>query len=134
MDLAKSKYQKLMQKREISEESFMMKSFQWFICLFTINCNSEIIPLIWDFLMLEGQISLFKTALVLVYSELEDIHLDEEVFLKLYLKQKDVTDEKISKLRKLHRKDVIKEHRGIQKYELDLAKNKINESVYQKKV
>jgi len=134
IELVKWKYQKLMDKKEVCEESFLMKSFQWFICLFTINWDPELSPQIWDFLLLDGQLALFKSALVLVNAELEEVELDEENFSKLYFKQKDVTPEKIGKLRKYYRKVVIKEHRGIQAYELDLVSHKMTESNYQKKV
>jgi len=80
-------------KKNYSGDEFVMKSFQWIICLFTLNTDINISKAIWDLIFLEGGIAIFKTAFTLI--ELENKEFSEKEFLKSYFSHRDITESKI---------------------------------------
>jgi len=50
-----------------SHATVMTHAFQWFVCLYTNNkINKVITKIIWDYLLIDGSIILFKAALAII--------------------------------------------------------------------
>lgn len=63
---------------------FALISFQWFVCLLTSNLQLDIAESIWDFLFLEGTVSIFRAALAIL-NLLEADLLKQTEFNELYI-------------------------------------------------
>ena len=82
--LIKKKRSRLLKKFNNIEIDLIMRSFQWFICLFCLNVKQEITEAIWDFFFTEGNIALFKSAIILLEFPMEI--LNRQTFIKHYSK------------------------------------------------
>ena len=45
---------------------FALISFQWFVCLLSANLPKKVAEAIWDFMFLEGTVSIFRAALAIL--------------------------------------------------------------------
>lgn len=57
--------------------------FQWFVCVFSSQLNDDVTQTIWDFLFLEGTVTLFRASLAIL-SILENELLDAAEFSDVY--------------------------------------------------
>lgn len=108
-------------------------TFQWFLTLFGLNWSREISESIWDFLLLEGIVAIFKASFAIL-NILEHQLLKTKEFEELYLMltvniEKHVTSptqvlkhmrkyskikiSNIKKLRNLYRETIVKEQKEI---------------------
>uniref|UniRef100_A0A7S3N4W6 Rab-GAP TBC domain-containing protein n=1 Tax=Euplotes harpa TaxID=151035 RepID=A0A7S3N4W6_9SPIT len=62
---------------------FAIISFQWLVCLLTANLSREISESIWDFLLLEGSVAIFR-AILAILNLLENELLMQDDFNDLY--------------------------------------------------
>jgi hypothetical protein len=111
MKLIKDRKPKFLKNYHDIEVELVMKSYQWFICLYSLNFPPHISKIVWDFLFLEGDIALFKWAFALM-----EYHNEEPTWgmvIRKYFKYSDIKYKKITNLRKLYRKWTINEQREI---------------------
>jgi len=78
---------------------FAILSFQWLVCLLSSNMNQNIAETIWDFLFLEGTVTIFR-AILAILNILEPLLLRltefNEFYITLDTKPRElITDEKI---------------------------------------
>lgn len=105
--LIKKKRSRLLKKINNLEIDLIMKSFQWYICLFTLNVKQELTEVIWDFFFTEGNVALFKAAIILFEFPMEA--LTRQKFIKHYSKCTSIKPGLISKLRNKFRTSTIQE-------------------------
>lgn len=111
MHLVQTRKPKFLKNYWDIEVELVIKSFQWFICLFCLNFNKEVSQTVWDMMFLEGNIAIFKAAFILMELP-EDRHTPEE-FIKKYSKYSFITKELIETLRRRFRKSTVHEQREI---------------------
>jgi len=124
MQLIKLKNPKFLKQYSDLEVELVMKSYQWFICLYSLNFSKNISQIVWDMLFLDGDWALFKCAFVLM--ELQQQDYTGSDLVKGYFKYSDITSQQIKKLRKKFRKSTISEQKD--GYSPDLITASINDN------
>jgi hypothetical protein len=83
IQIFKKRKPKLFKHLQNVELDFAIISFQWLVCLLSANLEKEISETIWDFMFLEGSVSIFK-AILAILTIVEPQILQETEFNEIY--------------------------------------------------
>lgn len=84
IQIFKKRKPKLFKHLQNAGLDFAIISFQWLVCLLSANLQKEISETIWDFMFLEGTVSIFKSILAIL-SMIEPQILQETEFNEIYV-------------------------------------------------